>query len=167
MAAVIATESPSQPSPLVSHRTWTTWRSAMRLPGCELDRRASARPRSADGGDELLDAADVGLDHRGELLLEAAVQVPLVAVPGDQAGLGEPRQRVRDRRPLGADEPAEQLMGERQRQPDAAGLDLAPARGEVPQQQRQANLEARLGGDRALDVEVARAPARRAAAAPA
>ena len=49
-------------------------------------------------------------------------------------------------------------MGERQRQADAARLDLAPARGEVPQQQREAHLEARLRRDRPLDVEVAGAP---------
>ncbi len=91
--------------------------------------------------------------------------MPLVAVAGDQPGLREPRQRVRDRRPLGADQPAEQLVGERQREADAAGLDPAPAPGQVPEQQRQADLEARLRGDRALHVEVAGAPARRGAAA--
>ena len=46
-------------------------------------------------------------------------------------------------------------MGQRQRQADAARLDSAPACGQVPQQQRQADLEPGLGGDRALHVEVA------------
>ena len=48
---------------------------------------------------------------------------------------------------------------------DAARLDRPPARREVPQQQRQAHLEARLGGDRPLHVEVVGArPARRSSA---
>ena len=77
----------------------------------------------------------------------------------DELGLREARQRVRDRGPLGADEPAEQAVRERQREPDAAGLDAPPAPGQVPEQQRQAHLEARLRGDRALHVEVGRARA--------
>ena len=60
--------------------------------------------------------------------------------------------------PFGAHQPAEQLVGQRQRQPDSARLDLAPARGEVPQEQRQAHVEPRLRRDRALDVEVVSAP---------
>ena len=62
---------------------------------------------------------------------------------------------VRHRRALGADQPTQQLMGERQRQADAARLDPAPARGQMPEQQRQAHVETRLAGDRPLHVEVA------------
>ena len=93
-----------------------------------------------------------------------AVQVPFVGAAGDEPGLGQASQRVRHRRALGSDELAEQAMGERQRDADAARLDLPPARGEVPEQQRQAHLQPRLAGDRALDVEVARRACRPGAA---
>ena len=83
-----------------------------------------------------------------------AVQVQRAVTARDELGLREPRQRVRDRRPLGADEPAEQAVREREREADAAGLDAPPAPGQVPEQQRQPHLEARLRGDRALDVEI-------------
>ena len=75
---------------------------------------------------------------------------------GHQPGLGEPLQRVRDRRPLGGDQLAEQAVRERQRQPDAARLDPAPAGGQVPQEQDEAHLEPRLGGDRPQHVELGR-----------
>ncbi len=86
--------------------------------------------------------------------LGGAVQVQRAVAARDEPGLGEPRQGVRDRRSLGADEPAEQPVRERERETDAAGLDPAPAPGQVPEQQREPHLEARLRGDRALDVEV-------------
>ena len=47
--------------------------------------------------------------------------------PRDEAGLREPRQRVRHRRPLGADEPAEQPVGEREREADAARARPGPS----------------------------------------
>ncbi len=101
----------------------------------------------------------LALGQRLELVLEGAVQMKVVGRAGHEAGLREPLQRVRDRRPLGRDQLAEQAMGERQRQPDAGRLDPSPAGGQVPQQQDQANLEPRLGGDRPQDVELERAPA--------
>ena len=58
------------------------------------------------------------------------------------------------------DELPEQPVRERERQADAAQLDLAPARGEVPQHERQADLQPRLAGDGALHVEVLGALAR-------
>ena len=67
-----------------------------------------------------------------EVVLERAVQVPLVAAAGDEIGLGEPGEGVGDRRPLRPDELPEQPVGERERQADAAQLHLAPAPGEVP-----------------------------------
>ena len=93
------------------------------------------------------------------------MQVEVVGGAGDQAGLREPRQRVRDRRALGRDELAEQPVGERQRQPDPGRLDPAPARGQVPQQQHQADLEPRLAGDRPQRRRARRRAGRRGAAA--
>ena len=87
------------------------------------------------------------------------VQVEVVGRAGHEPGLREPLQRVRDRRALGRHQLTEQAVGQRQRQPDAGRLDSAPAGGQVPQQQHQADLEPRLGADRPQDVELERAPA--------
>ena len=92
------------------------------------------------------------------MAVERPVQVPLVRVPGDEAGRRQAREGVGHRRPLGADETAEQPVGEGQRDADATRLDPAPAPGEVPQEQRQAYLEAGLARDRALHAEIAGAP---------
>ena len=66
----------------------------------------------------------------------------------------EPRQRVRDGRSLGTDEPPEQAVRQRERETDSARLDVAPTSGEMPEEQREPDLEARLRRDRALDVQV-------------
>jgi hypothetical protein len=102
-----------------------------------------------------LRGAPVGVrHHRRQLVLEASVKVPLVALTSDQTVVGKAGEGVRDRWPLGPDELAEQLVGKWQRQPDATPLDLSPATRQVPEEQGEADLEAWLGGDRALDVEV-------------
>ncbi len=153
-AAVIATESPSQPSPLVSQRTCTGSRSAATMVYA-IVRRALRRTRRRSLGQRRL-----ALGQDLELVLEAVVQVEVVGGPGHEPGLREALQRVRDRRALGRHQLAEQAVRERQRQPDAARLDAPPSGGEVPQEQDQANLEPRLRGDRAQHVELERAPAR-------
>ena len=160
VAAVSETDSPSQLSPLVSHSTWTIRRSASpwpvkstaRLHAPTASAAHTSSPRRALG--RSASAATCSAACRGG----AASPSRLVTRPA----VRQPRERVRDRGPLGADELAEQAVRERQRHADAAGLDPAPAPCEVPEQQRQPHLEARLRGDRALDVEVggARAGAR-------
>ena len=128
-----------------------------RVTWSELDGPHQRGPRAARRVDERRHPPAVRLDDPLQLLLDVPVQVPLVAVTGDEARTGESRERVRDRRPLGAHQPPEQLMGQRQRQPDPARLDPPPARGEMPQQQREPHVEPRLRSDRALHVEVVRA----------
>ena len=126
-----------------------------RVTGTELDGPHQRAPRQGDVR-QVLRCARRRLDHRCQLSLDVAVQVPFVAVAGDEARPGEPGERVRDRRALGAHQPAEQLVGEWQRQPDPTRLDPSPPRCQVPQHQRQPHLEPRLRGDRPLHVEVAR-----------
>ena len=58
---------------------------------------------------------------------------------GHEPSLPEPFERVGDRRPLGRHELAEQAVGERKREPYPARLHPAPARGEVPEQQDEAD----------------------------
>ena len=119
--------------------------------------------RYAIGRADLRECGMGALGERGlalgqdlELVLEGLVQVKILGRAGDQSGLGEPLERVRNRRPLGRDQLAEQAMGERQREADTGGLDPPPAAGEVPQQQNQTNLQPRLRGDRPQDVELER-----------
>ena len=72
----------------------------------------SARGRATAGsrGREIARACARSALH---MVIEAAVQVPVTGAAGDQPGLGEATEGVRDRRPLGADELAEQPVGER------------------------------------------------------
>ena len=80
-------------------------------------RRSAARlvvAAGRDRGHDLGGAAVGVIDHRREVLLEAAVEMPLVAMAGDQAVVGKAGKRVRDGRPLGADQLAEELVGERE-----------------------------------------------------
>jgi len=91
-------------------------------------------------------------------MLDPAVQVPVPRGAGDQPRVGKAGQGMRDRRPFRGGEPPEQRVRQRQRELDAARLDTSPAGGQVPEQQREANLEARLRGDGPLDVEIASAP---------
>ena len=152
VAAVSETDSPSQLRPLVSQSTWTIRRSTSR-PWPVKSTGSPHAPTAASAG-TLVAAGARPVGERGEVLVGSAVQMQRAVAARDQPGLREPREGVRDRRPLRADEPPEQAMRERQREADAAGLDPPPAPGQVPEQQRQPDLEARLRGDRALDVEV-------------
>jgi hypothetical protein len=77
-------------------------------------------------------------------VLEAAVQVQVVGRSGHETGLRKALQSVRDRRPFGGYQLTQQPVRQRQRQPDAAWLDAPPPRGEMPQEQNEANLEPRL-----------------------
>jgi hypothetical protein len=94
-----------------------------------------------------------------ELVLEAVMQVEVVGRPGHETRLRESLERVRDRRPLGRHQLAEQAVRERQRQPDAVALDAPPAVGKMPQEQDKANLEPGLRRDRPEHVELEWAPA--------
>lgn len=94
-----------------------------------------------------------------DLLLQGAVQMEVVRRTGHETGLGQPLEGVRDRRSLGRDQLPEQTVGQRQRQPDPARLHPSPAVGQMPQEQDESNLEARLGGDRSEHVELERPPA--------
>jgi hypothetical protein len=47
-------------------------------------------------------------------------------------------------------------MGQRNWQADAARFDLPPARGQMPEQQAQPDIQPRLGGDRSLQVQTPR-----------
>ena len=87
------------------------------------------------------------------------------AVPGDEARLREPLERVRDRRTLGRHELTEQPVGERQRQADPARLDPPPARRQMPEQ--QTSRTSSRGCDviaRSTSRSSARRPARRSSA---
>ena len=96
----------------------------------------------------------------------AAQQPGAVGPAHELVALGELGQRGRDGRPAGADELAEDPVRERERDHTPSPDDAAPALGEVPEQRRQAAVDAgelrdRLGGreaDRALAeaVEAAR-----------
>lgn len=88
------------------------------------------------------------------MTLEAPVEVQVDRRPGDQSGLRQPFQRVGDGGPLGGDEVTEQTMRERKTEADPGRLDPSPAGGEVPEQEDQTNLEARLAADRAEDVDL-------------
>ena len=59
-----------------------------------------------------------------------------------------------DRGSLGGDELAEQAVGERQHQVDPRRLDSAPAAGQMPEQQIEANFEPRMAADRPHGVDV-------------
>ena len=78
-----------------------------------------------------------------------------VRLAGDEPGARQAAERVRDRRPLGADELADQPVGERQRDEDPVELDDPPALGEVPEQERDPHVGARMAGRGALHVELA------------
>ncbi len=87
------------------------------------------------------------------------------ALPGDQPAAGQPRQRVGDRRALGRHELAEQPVRERQREADPGRLDPAPARRQVPEQERRAAPRAAAGTRSRAARRVVGAPARPGAAA--
>ena len=156
VAAVSETDSPSQLSPLVSHEHVDEQALDVAAVVGEIDRLPHAPT-----------AASVSLARRALGRWASAARcssaVPcrcsapsrLVTSPAWR----QPRQGVGDRWPLRADEPSEQPVRERQRETDASGLDPPPAAGQVPEQQRDPHLQARLRGDRALDVEVGRARA--------
>ena len=78
------------------------------------------------GADDRLGGA---LHEVPEVVLDAAVQVQVVGAARHQPGARQPRQRVRDRRPLGADDLAEQPVGERQAEVDAARARRGPSGG--------------------------------------
>ena len=92
--------------------------------------------------------------------LGRAVQVPVARRAGYEPGIGQAVQRVRDRRTLGGHELPEQPMGERQRQADPGGLDATPARGEMPEEQIETDLEAGVAGDGTHRVDIGSAPGR-------
>ncbi len=81
------------------------------------------------------------------------MQMPLISVPAEEPGIGESSERVRDRRTLGADQPPQELMGEGKGEVNAARLDLAPTRGEVPHEENEPDLEPWLRGYRPLHVQ--------------
>src|SRR5207248_11573037 len=95
------------------------------------------------------------LEHRVQMSFEVAVQMPFITVAGDQTGACPPSEGMRYRRPLRTDQPSQKVMGQREREPDAARLDLSPTRRQVPQQQGKTNLQPGMGGDRTLDVQIA------------
>ena len=104
VAAVSAMVSPSQPSPLVIQMTCTSEPLAALLARGELGRAASACAPGRRGDRRAVWRCTVrrAPGEAREVVLERAVQVPLVAAAGDEPGLGEARERVRDRRALGA-----------------------------------------------------------------
>ena len=64
----------------------------------------------------------------------------------------------RDGLALGADEVAQPLVAERQRDDDPFGVDAAPSLGEVPERQQHAIVDALMVRDRQRDGEVVGAP---------
>ena len=58
--------------------------------------------------------------------VQGAMEMEIGSGAGDQPGVAEARERVRDRRSLGRDELADQPVGQRQRQADAGRLDPPP-----------------------------------------
>ena len=78
-----------------------------------------------------------------------------VGLAAKEAVLTEFFERRRDGRALGADDPPEHLMGERQRYGDTVRRDRAPAIGELPEQQDEAHVEPRLVEDRQVADEPA------------
>lgn len=89
-----------------------------------------------------------------EVLLEAAVQMPVSGAAGHQPTPSESREGMRYRGALGAHDLTQQSMSQWQRQADAGGLDTPPTSRQVPEQERQADLEPRLTRDRSQDVDV-------------
>ena len=161
MAAVSAIESPSQPRPLVIHRTLTGSRSeasARRAGPAGRPRVTAVRPAMAARGDQLRGRRTSS--SRCSSRLPCRCRSPVAA--RHQPGVRQARQRMRDRWPLGCGELTEQAVGERQRQPDSGRLDAPPAAGEMPQQQVQPHLQPRLGGDRPHHVDIGGAAARAA-----
>ena len=146
VAAVIAIESPSQPSPLVIQSTCSG-------PRLRRARHAPVAIWSASGpvwgSSRVVRSIS---DSRCSSSVPCRCQSP--AAPVTRPGARQPRQRVGDRRPLGGHQLAEQPVGERQADADARRLDPSPAGGQVPEQQHQPHLQPRLAGDRTDRVEV-------------
>ncbi len=90
---------------------------------CRATRPARSPGAGAPTGLEMRRA----LDQRLQVLVEPAVQVPVARRAGDEPGPRQPRERVRDRRPLGGDQLAEQPVGERQADADAARARPGPS----------------------------------------
>ena len=91
---------------------------------------------------------------RRQPLRRLAGQQPAAVRTAAQAALARQHaERGRHRRPAGADQLAEPLVRERQRDDDAVGRDAAEARREVPQQRVQAPLDAGQLRDRLRDRE--------------
>src|SRR5262245_15459890 len=98
----MATVSPSHPSPLVIQITWTV--SCSLLVWCAVNSSSLM--------------ALLSVDERRDVVGGGPVQDQAVRVPGHETGAREAGERVRDRRPLGADELPDQPVGERQRDED-------------------------------------------------
>lgn len=77
--------------------------------------RSGEPQRRARGDDHLGTVAAGRVQERRETILEPALQVPRVSLAGDQSALRQASQRVADRRPFGADEVPEHLVGQRNR----------------------------------------------------
>ena len=124
VAAVIATVSPSQPSPLVIQTMWTTWRSAACWPG--LNSAWAITCARCATGPSRGGAARRGCAARRARPGTRGARRPCRAGATRRRARHEPGvrqtgQRMGHRRALGPDELAEQAMGERQGEADAAG----------------------------------------------
>ena len=112
------------------------------------------RTGSEGAAEGALEVARFRFEHRSEVTLQRAAQVPLIAVTGDEAGLGQAAECVGHGWPLSTHQAPQEMMSQRKGKPDASGLHPTPARGEVPEQEREPDVEAGLRRDRPLYVQV-------------
>ena len=82
----------------------------------------------------------------------APVEHQAFLVTGDKARARESRKCVRDRGALSAHEPADQPVGQRQRQEHSMRPDLSPALGEMPEKQSDPYVGSGVRGRSALDI---------------
>ncbi len=88
------------------------------------------------------------------MVLQRPVEMQVARRTGDQAGVRESGEGVRDRRPLRARELPQHPMRQWQCDADTGRVDPAPAGGKVPEEQHEADLQPRLARDRAQRIDV-------------